>query len=125
MTNAPTLITDVAVLDCTGAEPSGRHDVEIRDGKIAAIRPAGSASVQTDALSIDGSGCTLMPGLSDAHVHFALIGLKGDHGDEPLIHHVLRVAGYISTSLDEGFTTVRDAGGLRPARNNRDRRRPR
>jgi imidazolonepropionase-like amidohydrolase len=114
--NASSLvIRDVAVLDCTGAEPSGRRDVEIRDAKIAAIRPAGTASVQTDALTIDGSGCTLMPGLTDAHVHFALIGLKGDHGDEPLIHHVLRVAEYISAALDEGFTTVRDAGGLEPA----------
>ena len=35
------VIRDVAVLDCTGREPSGRHDVEVRDGKIAAIRPAG------------------------------------------------------------------------------------
>jgi imidazolonepropionase-like amidohydrolase len=109
------LIRDVAVLDCTGAEPSGRHDVAVHDGKIAAIRPVGEASVKTDSLQIDGSGCTLMPGLTDAHVHFALIGLKGDHGDEPLIYHVLRVAEYISTALDEGFTTVRDAGGLEPA----------
>jgi len=115
MTNAPMLIRDVAVLDCTGAEPSGRQDVEISDGRIGAIRPAGTASVHTDATTIDGSGCTLLPGLTDAHVHFALIGPKGDHGDEPLIHHVLRVAGYISTALDEGFTTVRDAGGLEPA----------
>jgi imidazolonepropionase-like amidohydrolase len=109
------VIRDVAVLDCRGAEPSGRHDVEIRDAKIAAIRPAGKASVKTDAVEVDGSGCTLMPGLTDAHVHFALIGLKGDHGDEPLIHHVLRVAEYISGALDEGFTTVRDAGGLEPS----------
>ena len=32
---------------------------------------------------IDGAGTTLMPGLTDAHVHFALIGPRGDHGDEP------------------------------------------
>ncbi len=114
--NASSLvIRDVAVLACTGAEPSGRHDVEIQDGKIAEIRPAGEASVKTDAVAVDGSGCTLMPGLTDAHVHFALIGPRGDHGDEPLINHVLRVAEYISGALDEGFTTIRDAGGLEPA----------
>jgi imidazolonepropionase-like amidohydrolase len=55
-----------------------------------------------------------MPGLTDAHVHFALIGPRGDHGEEPLIDHVLRVAAYIESALDEGFTTVRDAGGLEP-----------
>jgi imidazolonepropionase-like amidohydrolase len=110
------VVRDVAVLDCTGREPSGRHDVEVRDGKIVAIRPAGGGSPSRgDAKVVDGAGTTLMPGLSDAHVHFALIGNRGDHGDEPLIDHVLRVAGYIDSALDEGFTTVRDAGGLEPA----------
>jgi imidazolonepropionase-like amidohydrolase len=110
------VIRDVAVLDCTGREPSGRHDVEVREGRIAAIRPAGeSAATRGDAREIDGAGTTLMPGLTDAHVHFALIGPRGDHGDEALIDHVLRVAAYIDGALDEGFTTVRDAGGLEPA----------
>ncbi|HEX5013332.1 MAG TPA: amidohydrolase family protein [Candidatus Limnocylindrales bacterium] len=110
------VIRDVAVLDCTGAEPSGRHDVEVRGGFIAAIRPAGSGSpARGDAREIDGAGTTLMPGLTDAHVHLALIGAGGTHGDEPYIDHVLKVAAYIDGALDEGFTTVRDAGGLEPA----------
>src|SRR4051812_47275505 len=110
------VIRDVAVLGCTGREPSGRNDVEIRDGKIAGIRGAGSASAaRGETREVDGSGTTLMPGLTDAHVHFALIGTRGDHGDEPLINHVLGVARYIEGALDEGFTTVRDAGGLEPA----------
>ena len=32
-----------------------------------------------------------------------------------MIDHVLKVAAYIDGALDEGFTTVRDAGGLEPA----------
>jgi imidazolonepropionase-like amidohydrolase len=107
------IVRDVAVLDCTGREPGGRHDVEIEAGRIAAIRPAGERAA-ADATEIDGAGCTLMPGLTDAHVHFALIGPRGDHGDDPLLEHVLRVAEYIDGALDEGFTTVRDAGGLEP-----------
>ena len=110
------VIRDVAVLDCTGRDPSGRHDVVVRDGRIAAIHRAGEvARGSGDARQIDGAGTTLMPGLTDAHVHFALIGKRGDHGDDPLIDHVLRVAAYIDGALDEGFTTVRDAGGLEPA----------
>jgi imidazolonepropionase-like amidohydrolase len=109
------VIRDVAVLDCTGREPSGRQDVEVRDGRIARIARAGSIRALGAVRELDGTGCTLLPGLTDAHVHFALIGPRGDHGDEPLIHHVLRVAGYIEGALDEGFTTVRDAGGLEPA----------
>src|SRR4029453_18806925 len=119
-TGAPPLphlvVRDVAVHDCTGREPSGRHDVEVRDGRIAAIRPAaGRSPLRGRAKNVDGAGATLMPGLTDAHVHFALIGNRADHGDEPLIDHVLRVAGYIDSALDEGFATVRDAGGLEPA----------
>jgi imidazolonepropionase-like amidohydrolase len=115
-TATPLVIRDVAVLDCTGREPSGRHDVEVRDGKIAAIRPAGGAApARGEALEVAGAGTTLMPGLTDAHIHLALIGPKGDHGDEPLIDHVLKVAAYVEGALDEGFTTVRDAGGLEPA----------
>jgi imidazolonepropionase-like amidohydrolase len=84
------VIRDVAVLDCTGAEPSGRHDVVVRDGRIDSIHRHGEGATVRDATEVDGSGTTLMPGLTDAHVHFALIGQKGDHGDEPLIDHVLR-----------------------------------
>jgi imidazolonepropionase-like amidohydrolase len=109
------VIRDVGVLDCTGAEPSGRHDVVVRDGKIASIHRSGEGATVRGGREIDGAGTTLMPGLTDAHVHFALIGNRGDHGDEPLINHVLRVAAYIDGALDEGFTTVRDAGGLEPA----------
>ena len=109
------VIRDVAVLDCTGAEPSGRSDVVVRDGRIDSIHRAGEGATVRGAGEVDGAGTTLMPGLTDAHVHFALIGNKGDHGDEPLINHVLRVAAYIDGALDEGFTTVRDAGGLEPA----------
>jgi imidazolonepropionase-like amidohydrolase len=108
-------VRDVAVLDCTGADPGPRRDVLIRDGRIASIEAPGTTPNDHEMISIDGSGCTLMPGLTDAHVHFALIGPRGDHGDEPLISHVLRVAQYIGDALGEGFTTVRDAGGLEPA----------
>jgi imidazolonepropionase-like amidohydrolase len=109
------IIRDVAVLDCTGREPDGRHDVTIRDGRIARIEASGTAAAGTGTPSIDGQGTTLMPGLTDAHVHFALLGDHGDHGNEPWISHVLRVARYVEGALDEGFTTVRDAGGLEPA----------
>ncbi len=115
MPEAPDLVLrDVSVLDCTGREPSGRHDVVVRHGAIAAIERSGSRP-HGRMRSVDGTGCTLMPGLTDAHVHFALIGPHGDHGEDSYIHHVLTVATFIERALEEGFTTVRDAGGLEPA----------
>jgi imidazolonepropionase-like amidohydrolase len=117
---APTrlVIRDVAVLDATGREPEGRGDVLVEDGLIRRIGGPGRGLVgdTTGGVgTIDGAGCTLMPGLMDAHVHLALIGTRGDHGSDPWIGHVLRVARFIEDALDEGFTTVRDAGGLEPA----------
>jgi imidazolonepropionase-like amidohydrolase len=89
------LVRDVSVLDCTGREPSGRHDVVVRAGRITSIVPVGTSARLAGATVIEGAGCTLMPGLTDAHVHFALIGPAGDHGVEAWVVHVLRVARYI------------------------------
>ena len=116
------VIRDVAILDATGREPEGRGDVLVEDGVIARIQSGGAVGWNSGnlgplngALTIDGAGCTLLPGLTDAHVHFALIGPSGDHGSDTWISHVLSVARFIEGALQEGFTTVRDAGGLEPA----------
>ncbi len=107
------VIRDVAIIDATGREPEGRHDVLVEDGRISKVGVDGGLA--SDVSVIDGAGCTLLPGLTDAHVHFALIGRKGDHGSDTWILHVLAVAQFIEGALQEGFTTVRDAGGLEPA----------
>jgi imidazolonepropionase-like amidohydrolase len=90
-------------------------DVVVRGGRIEAIQPTGGRASTSTSVTVDGAGCTLLPGLTDAHVHFALIGQHGDHGAEAWVAHVLRVAAMIGGALDEGFTTMRDAGGLDPA----------
>ena len=109
------IVRDVAVLDCTGREPSGRSDVFVEQGRITAIEPAAAGRLKQGAITVDGTGCTLLPGLTDAHIHLALIGPRGDHGTEPWVSHVLMVQAMIEHALEEGFTTVRDAGGLDPA----------
>lgn len=108
------VVRDVAVLDATGAEPDGRHDVLIEDGRIAKVTAECRKSPRRIA-TLDGAGLTLMPGLTDAHVHFALIADDAGYGSDGWVAHVLAVAQMIERSLDEGFTTVRDAGGLEPA----------
>jgi imidazolonepropionase-like amidohydrolase len=108
------VIRGAALLDGTGAEPSGRVDVLLRDGRISWIAAAGTKRVAKRVAELDASGCMLLPGLTDAHIHSALIGPRGDHGDDPWVIHVLRVASVLSDVLDEGFTTIRDAGGLEP-----------
>jgi imidazolonepropionase-like amidohydrolase len=109
------LIRNTTLLDCTGRAPIEGAAISIKDGRLSRIkreregRPGRAASV------IDGSGMTLMPGLTDAHAHLALVGSGGDHGNHDWVEHVLRVSAIIGDALDEGFTTVRDAGGLEPS----------
>jgi imidazolonepropionase-like amidohydrolase len=112
--DADAVVRDVAVVDPNGTVRAGRWDVLIRDRRIDAIKRAGIVTART-RVTVDGSGCTVLPGLTDAHVHFALIGPRGDHGSDSPLLHVLAVVAMIDGALDEGFTTVRDAGGLDPA----------
>lgn len=106
------LFHDALVLDCTGRDPY-RGFVLVEDGRIA--RASRGDARGTADRTIDCGGMTLMPGLTDAHVHFGLIS-EGP-GAEPVSHvsYVLAVLENMRIALDEGFTTVRDAGGLDPA----------
>ncbi len=105
------VVRNAELLDCTGADPTAGMDVSVSGSVISGIGPGvGSSPDQV----IDATGLTLMPGLTDAHVHMGLVSSAGDIGDLPWIEYVLTVRGIIETALQEGFTTVRDAGGLDP-----------
>jgi imidazolonepropionase-like amidohydrolase len=108
------VIRDVSLFACVDESVREHVDVIARDGRISEIRATGQA-VPPGMTVVEGSGHTLLPGLTDAHVHMALIGPSGDHGEGSWISHVLRVKDVIEATLHDGFTTVRDAGGLEPA----------
>ncbi len=109
-----TLILEHAtLLDGTGRDPRPDMRVTIEDGRIRAISGAGAATVPRSGRIIDCRGRTLMPGLLDAHVHLALIELDAAREVElPPAVLAMRIAREIESTLDAGFTTVRDAGGL-------------
>ncbi|MEX2227370.1 MAG: amidohydrolase family protein [Dehalococcoidia bacterium] len=108
------LFNDAVLLDGTGAEPRGRSSALVEDGRIARIDASGAIDAPVGARVIDCGGRTLMPGLTDAHVHFGLTD-DGTRTPESHVSYVLKVVENIRIALDEGFTTVRDAGGLDPA----------
>ena len=69
-------------------------------------RPAG-------ARIIDAGDLTVMPGLFDCHDHLASPGFNlAEKAATPLSLHLLRVAERMRETLQAGFTTVRDMGGL-------------
>jgi len=104
---------DATLLDCTGRDPQPHTRVLVENGRIGRIQPAGSSGRPADSTVIDCQGRTLMPGLLDAHVHLAINDLDPPaEAALPPAVLALRVAHEIKATLEAGFTTVRDAGGL-------------
>ena len=101
------------LLDCTGRDPQPDARVVVEDGRIRRVGASSGPAGPRDARIIDCQGRTLMPGLLDAHVHMAMIDLdtEAEMALPPAVL-ALRIAKVIEATLDAGFTTVRDAGGL-------------
>ncbi len=101
------------LLDCTGRDPQSDARVVVEEGRIRRIGASSGPAGPKDARVIDCHGRTLMPGLLDAHVHMAMIDLDTEaEAALPPAVLALRIANVIEATLDAGFTTVRDAGGL-------------
>ncbi|TDD18728.1 metal-dependent hydrolase family protein [Nonomuraea diastatica] len=92
------------IFDSTGREPR-RGDLWLRDDLIAEP-PGGPAD---EVLDLDGH--TVLPGFIDAHAHVGLLSLYGQAS-----WSAAEQAGYVfrnlRESLDQGFTTLRDLGGI-------------
>jgi len=69
-TFSQTYITNVTVLDVIKQKLVPAQTVIIKDGTIAGIQSSKKIKLPADAVTIDGTGKFLMPGLTDAHVHF-------------------------------------------------------
>ena len=113
-----TLIRADWLFDGTGAAPVQHPVLLVEAGRIKAVFegrvPDGAAP--DDATVLDCAGCTLMPGMIDAHVHLNL------PGDGSTLEEVVRetdgvlvaTAAFASArALAAGITTVRDVGAAR------------
>jgi imidazolonepropionase-like amidohydrolase len=85
-------ITGATLIDGVRNAPIRDSAVVIRDGKIAAVGPRVQVTIPQGMPVVDGRGATLLPGLWDAHAHFAQV----EWG-----------AAYLAA----GVTSVRDCGG--------------
>ena len=104
------IIQNVNVWDGTSDGLAMNQQVRIDGNLIAEV--AENVAVPQDATIIDGKGQTLIPGLSDAHVHLALT-IRGDalRNDADWMYVSLRAGIAAENFLKLGFTTVRDLGG--------------
>ena len=108
-----TLLTNAFLVDCTGSEPSERASVVVEGERVSAVRSGGPPSKGGYDRVIDCAGMTLLPGLTDAHVHIGAVevNILDQHREYPSNLVALMMARNLEDTLQSGFTTVRDAGG--------------
>lgn len=107
------VFANVRVFDGTADTLSGPTTVVVRGNTIAAIGPD-AAPASPDAVVIDGTGQTLMPGLIDNHVHMMFNSLSPAQMAAPdmSLETIVQLSAEQSRAmLLRGFTAVRDVGG--------------
>jgi imidazolonepropionase-like amidohydrolase len=99
------VVTDVTVIDGTGAAPVAHQDVVVEDGRITAIDATGAVVSEAGDIVVDGAGKTLLPGFTDAHVHVGGAGApKG-----PI--EGFKIEETLERMVAMGITTACDMGG--------------
>ena len=103
------------LIDGTGSPPLPEATVLVDDGDILDVGSADSMQIPEGTETVQASGMTLMPGLIDTHDHLASFSyeIASRWGiTEPRSTRHLRIASVLKQTLETGYTTVRDAGGL-------------
>jgi imidazolonepropionase-like amidohydrolase len=102
-----------AVFDGVGEALSGRTEILVQDGRIAAVDR--SVERPDDAEVIDLSERTVCPGFIDTHVHLTMDA--ADLGQQTLASSAAKALRGLSLAqeyLRYGFTTLRDLGTMDP-----------
>ena len=108
-------ITGATLIDGTGSAPLPDAVVLIEGSDIITVGSAQSVPIPDGVELIEARGMTLMPGLIDTHDHLASFSyeIASRWGiTEPRSARHLRIASVLRQTLETGYTTVRDAGGL-------------
>jgi imidazolonepropionase-like amidohydrolase len=108
-----TLLTNALLIDCTGGEPREQASIVVEGERIREVRLGDTGPSGTHDTVIDCAGMTLLPGLTDAHVHIGAVDVNilEQHREYPSNLVALMMARILEDTLERGFTTVRDAGG--------------
>ncbi|THK36462.1 amidohydrolase family protein [Ensifer sp. MPMI2T] len=107
----PILFTNIRLFDGTSPTLREGATVLVEGTRIKSVDDGGAGAPE-EALTIDGAGGVLMPGLIDAHTHLAFstvplaVALTADPS-----YLALRSARAAGDFLMQGFTTARDVGG--------------
>jgi len=110
------VLNNATVIDGTGNAPLPNGSVIVEGERIKEILPGPPGKIPAGATMIDCHHQTLLPGLIDAHVHVGAVeaNLMDQQRRNFTSMLVIRSIKVLKEALDQGFTTVRDAGGADP-----------
>ena len=110
-----TVIRAGTLIDGTSNTPRRDQVIVVRGNRIEKVGAASSAAVPGDAVVIDLSRATVLPGLIDSHTHIFLQGEDPAEGGYdvqllkyPIAFRAARAAVSARRALEQGFTTIRD-----------------
>jgi imidazolonepropionase-like amidohydrolase len=109
--SARVLFTNVRIFDGKSEQLQSGHVLVV--GNVIAKVSAKPIEAGDNTTVIEGGGRTLMPGLIDGHAHLAIAASFADIENNFTAGDMhIRASVAARRSLDDGFTTVRDMGGM-------------
>ena len=115
MADSEVLFTNVKIIDGSGAAPYN-GEVLVRGKRISRVARSARSFAGGNGTVIDGAGATLMPGMIEAHTHFAWNNAAGlaDIQKMPVEEHTLWTARVAKVYLDHGWTSCVGAATAKP-----------
>jgi imidazolonepropionase-like amidohydrolase len=111
---AITVLSNAFLIDCAGKEPVEGAAVVVEGERIKDVIRSGKVGpLKGRVETLNLKGRTLMPGLTDAHVHVCAVegNIPEQHRLNPPSLIAAKALRRAEQALMQGFTTVRDAGG--------------
>lgn len=116
------LIKNTQLIDVRTGKLMPGYSVLFKNGIIEKVGPAAKITAPDASTQIDGSGKYLMPGMTDAHIHFFQSGglytrpdaidlRKKNSYDNEITFAKKNAADYLNRYLRMGITSVMDVGG--------------
>ncbi|MSQ19494.1 MAG: amidohydrolase family protein [Betaproteobacteria bacterium] len=100
------------LIDGLGEDPINHSALIVSSGKVVAAGRADAIVIPRDAIKIDVTGLTVLPGIIDCHVHgtYRARDMRQHLLNAPT-YNVLRSTAILDETLACGVTTARDMGG--------------